>query len=148
MVRAVIGHPQPVDLSTEEANDVDSLGRETADQYAPFSNQARVDVSNWTLGTKDPAALRQLIAYATKRHIAVVLVNMPITNQSVDRMPPGSYQAYKLALLKIAVSSGAKVLDFGSIRSTSYFLDDVHLNHAGVELLSTKLGTALKPLVH
>jgi lysophospholipase L1-like esterase len=89
-----------------------------------------------------------LIAYATKRHITVVLVNMPITNQSVDRMPPGSYQTYKLALLKLAVNTGAKAFDFSSIRSTSYFLDDIHLNHAGVELFSSKLGASLKSLVH
>jgi hypothetical protein len=148
VLRAVVRHPQPVDTSTLEANDVDALGRETADQYAPFSNQARIDVSDWTLGTKDPAALRQLIAYATKRHITVVLVNMPVTNQSVDRMPPGTYNTYKLALLKIGASTGTKVLDFDTIRSTSYFLDDIHLNHAGVTLFSTRLGTALKPLVH
>jgi hypothetical protein len=148
VVRAVLGHPQPVDASTLEADDIDANGRETADQYAPFSNQARVDVSDWTLGTKDAAAVKQLIAYAAKRHIEVVLVDMPVTNQSVDQMPPGAFKTFKRALDAIGTSTGTKVLDFDSIRSTSLFLDDIHLNHTGVDFFSTGLGTELKPLVH
>jgi hypothetical protein len=146
VVRAVLGRTPPSD---PEAANLDADGRETADQYFPFSNQARVDVTDWSLGTKDTDAVKQLIAYAHKRGITVILVDMPVTNQLVNRMPQGeaSYKSFDTALGAIGKTSHSKVLYFDNIRSDSLFLDDIHLNHNGADLLSVGLGRELKPLV-
>ncbi|HEX3794014.1 MAG TPA: hypothetical protein VHV57_05910 [Acidimicrobiales bacterium] len=146
VARAVLGRTPPTD---PEAADLDKDGRQTIDQFAAFSNQSRVDVTDWSPGQKDMDAVKQLITYAHKRGITVVLVDMPVTNQLVDRMPHGqaSYQEFKFLLGAIGEDSHTKVLYFDQIRSDSLFLDDIHLNHAGTDLFSTELGTALKPLV-
>jgi hypothetical protein len=146
VLHAIEGQKPPVDI---EAADLDADGRETADQYFPFSNQPRINVTDWTLGSKDVDAVKQLIAFAAKRGIRVVLVDMPVTNQLVNRMPHGetSYQQFGFDLGALGITSHAKVLYFDNIRSDSYFLDDIHLNHAGAVLLSTRLGAALKSMV-
>jgi hypothetical protein len=147
VLHAVEGDKPPV---AAEAADIDAGGRETEDQNFPFQNQPRVSVTDWSLGQKDVKAVRQLITYAAKRSISVVLVDMPVTNQLVDRMPHGeaSYTEFDRDLFDIAASTHTKVLYFDNIRSDSLFLDDIHLNHAGADMLSAKLGTALKPLIH
>jgi hypothetical protein len=142
--RAITKSPQPTQL---EAADLDAQGRETEDQYYPFSNQARVNVSDWSFGAKDVAAIKELIAYAHHRGMEAVLVDMPVTNQEVDRMPPGTFKTFQNALAAIGAGTGTKVLSYDAIRSDSLFLDDIHLNHAGADLFSTALGRALKPLV-
>jgi hypothetical protein len=147
VLRAALERTPPSD---PEAANLNAQGRETADQNFPFANQARVDVTDWSLGTKDTNAVKELIAYAHKRGIAVILVDMPVTNQLVNRMPQGetSYKAFDAALGAIGKSSKAKVLYFDNIRSDAFFLDDIHLNHNGADLFSVGLGRELKPLVH
>ncbi|HEY2214733.1 MAG TPA: hypothetical protein VGH31_06725, partial [Acidimicrobiales bacterium] len=84
VARAIFSRPQPSDPAADQ---VLPDGRQTTNQYVPFINVPRLDITNWTLGTADANSIKQLIGYAAKRHIKVVLINMPVTNQLVNRMP-------------------------------------------------------------
>jgi hypothetical protein len=146
VLRAIFGRPQPSDPAADE---VLPDGRQTTNQYVPFVNVPRLNISNWTLGTKDSNAIKQLIGFCEKRHIRVVLVNMPVTKQFINRMPEKStsFATFSSALFELGLQTHTQVLQFQTISNTRYFSDEVHLGHAGAGLLSQELGAALKPLV-
>jgi hypothetical protein len=146
VLRAIAGRPQPTD---PEADDVSAHGRETIDQYTSFVNETGLDLKGWSIGTKDTDAVKQFITYAKKRHITVVLVDMPVTNQFVDDMPHGEadYQTFRAELAQLGAHGRATVLYYDTLRSDSLFQNDIHLNHAGAEFLSTGLGAALKHII-
>jgi hypothetical protein len=147
VLRAISGHPQPGDAA---ADDVDPTGRETDGQYSPFVDLTTVDVRHWSLGTKDTAAVEQLITYAKKRGITVVLVDMPVTGQFVAAMPHGaaSYRTFRAGLATIGTRSSTKVLYYDGFGKDSLFGDNIHLNHDGAEQFSATLGRALRGVAH
>jgi hypothetical protein len=149
LVRAVLDQKQPTTLAEEEGIQVLPDGHQTTNQYQAFNDNPRVEISNWSLGTKDTKAVKQLIAWAAKRHILVVLLSMPVTNQFVDLMPKAneSEGQFNQALFDIGLASHTPVLYFDTIRNTKYFSDDIHLDYTGSQYFSAKLGTALKPLI-
>jgi hypothetical protein len=146
LVRAVEDHSPRVDA---EAAAVDQNGRQTANQYLPYSDLTTIDMNGWTLGTPDTAAVRQLIAFDHARNIQTVLVDMPVTNQFVASMPQGntSYEVFTDEVAIIGRKTGTKVINDASVRNDGLFFNNIHLNHNGAELLSIQLGRILKGIV-
>jgi hypothetical protein len=136
------GDPEAVSLAGD--------GRQTAGQNLPYQNLTTVDVRGWRLGTKDTASLEGLIAYAHRRGIKVVLVDMPVAPQFVAAMPHGAatYHVFDRALGTIGHRTGSSVLFYETVPSDALFVNNIHLNHTGAELLSTRLGSDLKLMVH
>ena len=147
VLKAIFHSPQPVD---EAAQGLTALGRETDSQYLPFDNTPRLDIADWSLGTKDADAVVQLIRYASARGIKVIIIDMPVTNQFIDRMPDGagSFRVFQNALESISQKYHATLLSFDTIRKTALFSDDIHMNHKGAYLFSEDLGVALRAYIH
>lgn len=89
--------------------------------------------------------LEKLLALGKDRGIKIILVNMPLTKDNVDLMPPGLYARYMDTISNLATKYQARVLDLNSPEDfpKQYFEDSVHLNSKGgarfFEVLSEKL---------
>jgi hypothetical protein len=146
VVRAIFDRKQPTEI---DAADLSSDGRQTETQNNSFVNVPRLNITNWKLGYKDVDAVKRLIAFAAQRKISVILVDMPVTNQFIDRMPhpQSDFRTFQNELSAVGAQSHSQVLSFDSIRSTSLFSDDLHLNRKGAEFFSTLLALRLKSVV-
>lgn len=124
-------------------------GRQTMDQNQQYANDPTVDLRGWRLGTKDTAAVKQLIAFDHARHITTILVNMPVTAHFVAKMPNGgaSYAVFDREVAAIGHQTGASVLSYEGVNDTALFINDIHLNKTGATLLTTRLASALQHLV-
>ncbi len=146
VLHAIEGHPAPVDIG---AADVDALGRQTEDQFFHWTNAATVTVNGWSLGSQDVDAVKQLISLAQAHHIQVVLVNMPATKEFVAEMPHGqtTYQIFNNEVSSLGRQTGSPVLNYQSVSNHALFKDNIHLNYEGTELVSARLGVALRAVV-
>lgn len=89
--------------------------------------------------------LDRMLRLCRDRGTAVYLVNMPLTQENVQLMPPGFYDNYKARINQIASNYGARFVDLNdpAVFRKEYFADSVHMNGAGgmrfFEALSQKL---------
>jgi hypothetical protein len=87
-----------------------------------------------------------MIEAARNQGIAVVLVDMPITQRYVDRHPHGQadYDQFLGALHSLANDEGVPVFDFDSRRDPATFVDIVHLNIPAARDFTTQLVATLR----
>jgi hypothetical protein len=104
------------------------------------------DVSNWTLGLDGVVHIQRLIRDARPHGVEVVLVNMPVTQDYIDRHPKGAedYETYLGFMGAFAAEEGVTLLDFHEISDHQYFADEVHLNLIGAQLFTGQLIAALQ----
>lgn len=90
--------------------------------------------------------LRRLLAFARSEKIAVVLVNMPLTQDNIKLMPGSFYSDYLASVKNLSAESGAVLLDLNrsELFPQKYFSDSVHLNRRGGAHFMTVLADALK----
>lgn len=103
-------------------------------------------IDGWTLGTRNPAALRRMIEVARGQGIAVALVDMPVTQRYVDRHPHGEadYERFGVALHELAKSEGVPVFDFDMDRDPGSFVDVVHLSIPAARRFTDRLVSTLR----
>jgi len=132
-------------VKDKEAVATDALGHSTAVEAQQFVNRSGLPVEQYKVGTADADALRRLISYAEKQGSRVVLVDMPVTQEFVDRHPDGdaTYADFVDRLQALADDMDVPLLRFDSIRDHLLFADQVHLNRSGTEMFTTQLTEAL-----
>lgn len=92
--------------------------------------------------------LEKLVKFAHDNGIEMVLVNMPITKENMDIMPPNFYNIYKKDVLAVAGKYNAQIIDLNDQKRfpKEYFEDSVHLNGLGAvnffEVLADKFSSA------
>jgi len=133
VVDAIRGKQPAVDA---EASMLDDHGVLLVDRAAQVPH---VDVSHWALGQRNVAALRNLITVAQTDGQKVVLVEMPVTDEFVNRHPHGDsdYTAFLGDVSSLARTYGITTFDYSTMRDRSLFADDVHLNSTGAKQLTT-----------
>lgn len=111
-----------------------------------FTPVLRVKVDQWKIGTRNVAALQELLQTARAKGIKVAIVDMPVTNEYIAHHPNGEadYVTFRTALRDIAARTGALALEFDSMRDHRYFFDEVHLNELGATVLTRDLVAALE----
>jgi len=77
--------------------------------------------------------LEKFLALGQERGIKIILVNMPLTKDNVDLMPPGLYSRYMETLGTMCTKYQAQMLDLNTPADfpKEYFEDSVHLNSKG-----------------
>jgi hypothetical protein len=90
--------------------------------------------------------LERLLVLSEKENIRVVLVNMPLTEDNINLMPPGFYQNYLDKVTALTTSHKALLLNLNDpkIFPQKYFTDSVHLNARGGEHFFQVLADRLK----
>ncbi|CAN5258202.1 hypothetical protein BH11CYA1_BH11CYA1_01690 [soil metagenome] len=90
--------------------------------------------------------LERLLALSEKENIRIVLVNMPLTEDNVNLMPPGFYQNYLDKVTALSTTHKALLLNLNDpkIFPQKYFTDSVHLNSRGGEHFFQVLADRLK----
>jgi hypothetical protein len=90
--------------------------------------------------------LERLLALSERENIRVVLVNMPLTEDNINLMPPGFYQNYLNKVTALTTSHKALLLNLNDpkIFPQKYFTDSVHLNARGGEHFFQVLADRLK----
>lgn len=89
--------------------------------------------------------LQKLLGFCDDNGINIVLVNMPLTQDNVNIMPPGFYHRYLQNMRELATQHHASVIDMQdtNVFPKSMFADSVHLNGYGgkrfFEVLSSRL---------
>ncbi len=89
--------------------------------------------------------LERLLALGQERGIKIILVNMPLTKDNLDLMPPGFYQKYMDRVELLCTDHQARLIDLNSQQDfpKKYFADSAHLNPEGgahfFEVLAEKL---------
>lgn len=75
----------------------------------------------------------KLLDFARQENIAVLAVNMPLTQKNMELMPPGSYAHYLTTVSQLARNKGAEFIDLndGTIFNTTNFYDTAHMNASG-----------------
>jgi hypothetical protein len=92
--------------------------------------------------------LERLLKFARAEGIDVVLVNMPLTQDNVNLMPPGFYNTYKTRIGQLAGQYHASLWDLQDTTTfpKQFFADSVHLNGRGgmkfFEVLAEKLANS------
>jgi len=90
--------------------------------------------------------LERMLKLADNQGIKVILVNMPLTKENVDLMPPNFYDNYMKIVERLAVTNKAQFLDLNDhqLFPKKYFGDTAHLNVPGgkhfMEVLAEKIG--------
>jgi hypothetical protein len=147
---ALRGRPLPADPDVDETKD---NGRDAAGEFRTFEQRtagaAGLPVDNWSLGTDDPAALGRLIDGAKAQGIAVLLVDMPVTDDYVAKHPHGEadYATYLQALRALAHDAGVPLVELDAMRDHRYFMDEVHMNRAGAETFTGRLVAPVQALL-
>jgi hypothetical protein len=88
--------------------------------------------------------LKKTLALCHKNGTKVILVNMPLTPQNIELMPPGAYNRYLSDIKTLAQSQDAQVLDLNQPAKfpKKCFEDSVHLNGlGGVTFIDLLAGT-------
>lgn len=89
--------------------------------------------------------LDKFLSFCQKEGIAVVLVNMPLLEDNIKLMPPGTYDLYKSTVQSLAAKHNAQFLDLqkDSNLTREHYCDTAHMNGLGgmkfFQLLSEKL---------
>jgi hypothetical protein len=89
--------------------------------------------------------LERLLKYCQSEHIALILVNMPLTQDNLALMPPGFYSNYMSKVRALGAKYSADLLDLNdpTLFPNIHFRDSVHLNSRGgkyfFEVLVNKL---------
>ncbi len=94
--------------------------------WNPQLNQERFD--------KQGACLNALSKLVTERDITLLLVNMPLTKENLDKIPQSVKDDYRKYLANYAVRKNTFFLDLGEDHHTfdrSCFMDSMHLNDNG-----------------
>lgn len=144
---AVRGNTAAVD---PVAASIDAEGHVTYRGDATFTprptEQGIAGVGNWTLGTEQPNALRRLIAGLQASGARVVLVQLPITEDFIDRHPRkgADYAQAKLAIADLARGANVDLLDLDGIRDHADFADEIHLNRKGATKFTVALVNAMR----
>lgn len=91
------------------------------------------------------AYFNKLLALCHQRHVPILVVNMPISEENVAIMPPQLYQYYLTESQKLCQANAAEFQDLNKppLNDASNFLETVHLNPRG----STKFFDALSKVV-
>jgi hypothetical protein len=85
---------------------------------------------------------------AQERDIKVVLVNMPLRQDSFDLMPANFYNLYSQDIRRLAATRGATVIDMQPMAfKDEDFVDQVHLTGTGACKFIDRLGPRLANLV-
>lgn len=103
-------------------------------------------IDGWTLGTRNPDALKRMIEAARHQGVAVALVDMPITQRYVDRHPHGQadYERFLDALRALATDEGVPLFEFDGRRDPATFVDVVHLSIPAAEAFTAQLVTTMR----
>lgn len=77
--------------------------------------------------------LEKLMKFAHDNDVEMVLVNMPITKDNMDIMPPHFYDIYKRDVLALVAKYDSRIIDLNDQQRfpKKYFEDSVHLNGLG-----------------
>lgn len=77
--------------------------------------------------------LDKLLKVCQQRGIKVVLLNMPLTKENIELLPPGFYEKFRNQIQAIAATNSSKLVDLGSSDEFTHadFWDSTHLNHFG-----------------
>lgn len=77
--------------------------------------------------------LEKLVKFAHDNDVEMVLVNMPITKENMDIMPPHFYDIYKKDVLALVAKYDSRIIDLNDQQRfpKKYFEDSVHLNGLG-----------------
>ena len=97
-------------------------------------------------GSGRPGRLAALVTALEDAGTEVALVDMPVTDEYVERHPDGEadYDEYLQALRALARRTGADVFEFDTMRDPDQFADIVHLDEAGAAEFTADLATALR----
>ena len=106
-------------------------------------------LKNYAVGGTESGALLRLVREARAQGIAVVLVEMPVTQAYVDAHPHGQadIDAFHRTIDGIVSQTGAVYVDASRVApSYDLFADFVHLNAKGSKVFSTFLADKLRQL--
>ncbi len=93
--------------------------------------------------------LEQLMSTCQKRHIQLILVNMPLRSDNYALMEPGYYDQYCTDIKKLSSEHRVSFIDMHALstNSDSDYSDQVHLNGAGAVKFVHTLAPHLVPLL-
>jgi hypothetical protein len=93
--------------------------------------------------------LEQLMSNCQKRHIQLILVNMPLRSDNYALMEPGYYDLYCTDIKRLSAEHGVSFIDMHALstNSDSDYSDQVHLNGAGAVKFVQALAPRLVPLL-
>lgn len=81
--------------------------------------------------------LQKVIALCQKRHVQLVLVNMPLLPENLSLLPAGFYDRFRQDTMKLAEASSVPFIDMSRAPAFQHkdYYDPVHLNGFGGERL-------------
>lgn len=93
----------------------------------------RFRTANENLFANQTTFLTMLLDKATKMHIKVLFVNMPLTEANMKLMPAGSYDKYLNTVHDLSKKYGCELVDLNDGKSFTRedFKDPVHMNASG-----------------
>ena len=122
---------------TEATTQFEDNSKEYTARYNPFKQK---------LFDSQLSYFEKFLELANERHIRVLLVNMPLTQDNLKLIPAGKYQTYLDAVKKAAAAHDAAFVDYndGKTFSREFFNDPVHLNGYGSQRFFRLVADELK----
>jgi lysophospholipase L1-like esterase len=114
-------------------------------RYPRVQGQFDADYSNFSLQSRQTAALNQVLRFAQIRNIPVVLANLPLTPTYLDRTRTRYEEQFQTFLKQLARSRQVTVfnLNIPQLGHNHYFMDPSHLNSHGAKVVSERLAKEL-----
>jgi len=109
---------------TQATTQFEDNSKEYTARYNPFKQK---------LFDTQLSYFEKFLKLANQRHIKVLLVNMPLTEDNLKLIPEGKYQTYLEAVKAAAAANNAAFVDYndGKTFTREFFNDPVHLNGYG-----------------
>jgi len=94
---------------------------------------------------KQKMFLKIFCQQSQNKGIKVLLVNMPLTKQNIDLLPPKVYADYHQAVIEVGQMPGVTLLDLHNTDKfpNAFFRDTAHLNAQGGHVISMLISDAL-----
>lgn len=106
-----------------------------------------IDLTDWTIGGDEPAALRRLVDGVTASGARAVLVEMPVTDEYIARHPRGAadYAEFEAFMARFATEAGVDLIsDLDTRRDHRWFADEIHMNNDGATAFTAALVDELR----
>ena len=137
-----------MELPEDDAtNEVFTGPYKATDKYLDNSSEyrSRYRQFNHKLFEEQRSYLSDMMNICDKRHMKLIVVNMPVTAGNVNLMPPGFYEQYLRTVTTMSFGHGDTFLDLNnpSVFTDDCFMDSVHLNGKGGVKFFEKLVSAL-----
>jgi hypothetical protein len=112
-----------------------------------YYNAATTVFRDYNISDVETAALARAVSFLRERGIAVVLADMPVSEDYPELHPGGAatYERYRAAVSAFAAERSVPLVDMRELHQNDLFVDPIHMNGDGSARFTRRVTEELAP---